>query len=647
MDAIEAAFSRAPRVHPGCQSDHGDQRLSERGRDSGSKKQPGSFIKVNIFVKMNVSSTKPVLLKSTILNYVTYPFVMKLFTTLTPASKHHLFLANLVLSVLFGFIVYWMLYGRFHLYFTHVNWIYSAGGDVLQHQLGWEWFRQEPWQFPIGKIVSYGYPFGTSLTYMDSIPLFAVPFKLISPWFKPNFQYFGIWELSAVIGQMLAGMLIFNEFTRSYLLKITGASLLTLSPPMIFRAFYHSSLSAHWILLVAILFVLLEHRHKLWRGAWIILFGSAVLIHIYYVPMLVPLWLIALFFRYEKEEKSFSRNLNLLIDTASIALVVLFVGYGIGLFSLSYQSLSVYGYGLFSWNLNGFFNPFDYSSRFIQARDTGFPQQFEGFSYLGLGNLIILPVSLYLLLERDYLRRYAAFLIPFVAASLLYILFALSNKAFLDTQSLWDFQLPDSIITFINLFRVSGRFIWPVFYLLVIFGILMIIRHVRYPVPVLILVLLLQFIDIQPLYHSKRLPGVISYQTALQAEFWKSAAATNSNIVVIPKEKLTQEEEPIALYAVRNNLTLNLGYFARSDRLAFKEYGDMVWEDLKANKVDSKTIYIITDLGWIEYVYVNLTDQMFICDVDGHTVLFSTENELVYTGADLFSICSVPVQLSW
>ena len=94
----------------------------------------------------------------------------------------------------FGAFWYWVLYGPFHLYFTHVNWIYQAGGDVLQHQLGWEWFRQEPWQFPLGKITAYGYPFGTSVTFMDSIPLLAIPLKLISHWFKQNHQYFGVWN---------------------------------------------------------------------------------------------------------------------------------------------------------------------------------------------------------------------------------------------------------------------------------------------------------------------------------------------------------------------------------------------------------------------------------------------------------------------
>jgi hypothetical protein len=566
---------------------------------------------------------------------------MKLLPRLRISSPFQLFLVDVFLALLFGAFWYWLLYGPFHLYFTHVNWIYKAGGDVLQHQLGWEWFRQELWKFPLGKITAYGYPFGTSVTFMDSIPLLAIPLKLLSPLFKPNNQYFGIWELSCIVGQMLAGLLILNEFTRSYAVKILGASLIVLSPVMIFRAFYHSSLSAHWILLLAIWFILLEYRHKLWRGAWICLFTVAVLINIYYIPMLVPLWLISMYFRFIRDKNSLTL-LYILIDGVAICLVVFLVGYSTGLFSLSYQSLSVDGYGAFSWNLNGFINPYEYSSIFIRGRDTGVDTQFEGFSYLGLGNLVIIPAAVYLFLEKDNLRRRLPFLAPFGVAALVYILYALSNRAFVDKLPLWDIQLPSSILMFLNLFRASGRFIWPVFYFLVLFGIIVIIRNVRFPVLILLVVVLLQFIDIQPLYQPKKLTGISVFQSPLQSEFWNSAALTNKHVVIIPAKKLRPPYEPFAIYAVRNHLTLNLGYFARSDTLAFKEYSEKVWEDLQANRPDAQTIYILTDPEYITVAKENLADDMFICEIDSFTVLFSAENELAQAISEFSPYCSVP-----
>ena len=568
--------------------------------------------------------------------------VMKSLPRLRISSPLQIFLVHVVLSLLFGAVWYLVLYGHFHLHFTHVNWIYKAGGDVLQHQLGWEWFRQEPWQFPLGKITAYGYPFGTSVTFMDSIPLLAIPMKLIAGWFKANHQYFGIWELSCVIGQMLAGVLILHEFTRSHAVKILGASLLVLSPPMIFRAFYHSSLSAHWILLIAIWFLLLEYRHKLWRGAWVCLFTVALLINIYYIPMLTPLWLIGVYFRLMREKKGWRQILSILGEGVAIGLAVFLAGYSTGLFSLSYQSLSVDGYGVFSWNLNGFINPYDYASNFLRERANGVDQQYEGFSYFGLGNLMLIPAAVYIFLEKNTLRRYWAFLLPFGAAAMVYTLFALSNRAFLDTLPLWDIELPDSILRFVNLFRSSGRFIWPVFYFLVLFGIIVIIRNVRLPVLLLLVVVLLQYGDILPLSQPKKLSDITVYQTPLQSEFWNSATRTNEHIVIIPAKRLRAPYEPFALFAVRNHLTLNLGYFARYDTLAFQEYSEKVWEDLQANRPDAQTIYILSDPEWITIAKENLADELFICQIDGFTVLFSAENELVQAISEYSPYCSMP-----
>jgi hypothetical protein len=548
------------------------------------------------------------------------------------------FLFHCGLSILFSFVWYMILYGRFPLYLSHVNWIYNAGGDALQHQLGWEWFRQEPWRFPLGSIQAYGYPFGTSVTFMDSIPLLAIPFKLLSPWLEQNFQYLGIWELASVMGQMLTGMLILHEFTRSYPLKVLGASLLVLSPPMIFRAFYHSSLSAHWILLAAIWLILLEYRSQVWRGAWILLFAAAVLIHVYFIPMLIPLWMIGMFFHYKRGNKRW----KFVFEILAVMGMTLLVGYSIGLFSLNYDSLVGDRFGVFSWNLNGFFNPFDFSSNYIKEMVRGTGGQFEGFSYLGLGNLLILPAALYAFLVNDLSRRKLTFLLPFTAAALIYILFALSNKGFLNAQPLWDIQLPEPILKFCSLFRTSGRFIWPVFYFLVLFGVIGIIRNVRFALPVLILAIVLQLYDIQPLYEAKKLPDFSVYQSPLQSEFWNLAATTNKHIVIIPAKKLTLAYEPIALFAVKNHFTLNLGYFARSDTLAFKEYAYQVWNNLKAKKTDGQTLYILTEPEWTQFAKANLVDTLLICEIDGYNVLFSAENELAKQNFDFSTDCSIP-----
>jgi hypothetical protein len=565
---------------------------------------------------------------------------MKLPWRIEIPKPYPTFWVHLGLAILFGGFWAILLYGRFHLNPTRVSWIINAGGDALQHQLGWEWFRLESWQFPLGKISAYGYPFGTSITFMDSIPLFAIPFKLIAPWLPQNFQYFGIWELGSIIGQMLVGMLILHEFTRSYPLKLLGASLLVLSPPLIFRALYHSSLSAHWILLAAIWFVILESRHKMWHPGWILLFGVATWIHVYFIPMLIPLWIIGMVFYYRRSAHKGWAALEVL----GVVLVFFLAGYVIGLFSLSYDALSVkdYGYGIFSWNLNGFLDPFNFSSNLIKDLQTYSPAQLEGFSYLGLGNLILLPVALYLFFTRENLRQRLPLFLMFLAISCGYILFALSNRAFLSSQVLWKIQLPDEVQKFLNMFRTSGRFIWPVFYFLVLFGLVQVIRGIRYPAVVLAFAILLQLGDIQPLIQLKKETGVENKPAVLASEFWQAAGKANRHLVILPETDLSNDYEPFAWYALQNRLTMNLGYFARSDERALAGYNQQVWTALLAKQPDPQTLYILTDPEWGLQAQTRLASDLFICKIDEFQVLFAKDNALAKSGLDLGQSCQVP-----
>jgi hypothetical protein len=547
------------------------------------------------------------------------------------------FLMLLLISIIFGLFWFLFLYGRYPLYFTNVNWIYKAGGDIFQHQIGWEWFRQEPWHFPLGRIDAYGYPFGTSITYNDSIPLMALLFKLLSSLFTQNIQYLGLWELISVIGQLFFGVLILGEFTPSFFKKILGASMLVLAPPLIFRAFSHDSLTAQWILLAAIWFIILEYRHRLWRGAWVILFAVATLIHLYFVAMLVPLWAISLFFHYKSKKNKWT----LIVDVLTVAVVILFIGYCIDIFSLQSKDLEAPGFGIFSWNLNGFINPLRYSAIFKQM-STGTTGQYEGFSYLGLGNFLILPVALILFFWKDYSPQRLYFLLPFVLVSILFGLFALSSKAFVNTQPLWNIQLPGSILKLCSMFQSSGRFIWPVFYFLVLFGLISLIRNFRYATPLILLALVLQLIDIQPLYSSKKSSGFEDYHSGMQAEFWQAAAKTNQHIILIPALNAYSFYEPTALYARENQLTLNWGYFSRAEYVDIENYANRVWEGLKIGKTDQQTIYIFWGSDWEGLAKKELSKSMLICQVDGYEVVLSKNNDLAQTNFDLQQYCSFP-----
>ena len=135
------------------------------------------------------------------------------------------------------------------------------------------------------------------------------------------------------------------------------------------------------------------------------------------------------------------------------------------------------GYGGFSFNLNALINPRSCGgypwSRLLPAR----PQlygQYDGFNYLGAGALLMLVCGAALLLaaapkgqRRAWLRRNAALL----AGCAFLTVFAVSNHITWDDHELLVVPLPQALLDLCNIFRASARLFYPVYYLLLLFGI--------------------------------------------------------------------------------------------------------------------------------------------------------------------------------
>jgi len=134
--------------------------------------------------------------------------------------KATLFKFPIVIGILVvaGFVIAFYLFGWEILNPKNISWL-MAETDGAQYYLGWLFFRNEPWTFPLGLIQSYFAPIGTSIGLTDSLPLLAFPFKLVSGILPRDFQYFGIWIyvsyiLQAVFAYLLMGTVCENRSIR-------------------------------------------------------------------------------------------------------------------------------------------------------------------------------------------------------------------------------------------------------------------------------------------------------------------------------------------------------------------------------------------------------------------------------------------------
>ena len=223
---------------------------------------------------------------------------------------------------------------------TNIDW--RMRGDPGRNYVGWQFFRSEPWTFPPGAIRSYGHPVGTSVVFTDSIPLVAIPLKALAAVLPSEFQYFGLWILLSFGLQGLFAGLLVGRLTQSPSALALGSALLVLSPPMALRAFCHTALVSHWLLLAAI-YGYLQRRRK---SFWAILLSGATLVNFYLFCMAGVLWAASLVREWMELGRRPAR-LAVLLPVAACGASMLLAGY----FTIGLSQAATAMLGQYSRNL--------------------------------------------------------------------------------------------------------------------------------------------------------------------------------------------------------------------------------------------------------------------------------------------------------
>ena len=86
------------------------------------------------------------------------------------------FLFDNRINILFLFISLFFLVGVLgieNISFKSTKWLYGTN-DAALHQLGWHFFKNDIWRFPLGNNPNYGDEIGNSIVYTDSIPILEI-----------------------------------------------------------------------------------------------------------------------------------------------------------------------------------------------------------------------------------------------------------------------------------------------------------------------------------------------------------------------------------------------------------------------------------------------------------------------------------------
>ena len=252
-----------------------------------------------------------------------------------------------------GGLVFITIYGLTPLNVTNDRWLLNGYVelDASQHYAGWLAFRQSSWSFPIGKIDGLG---GTFVTYTDSIPWVAIFFKTFSKILPETFQYFGIYIFTCLVFQAVSSGLLISLFSKNKLYTDLGVVLFCFSPIMLERAFSHSALASHWLIIYMLYYYFKSRRNKYMDWKSIIIPIIAIGIHPYFLPMVFGIMFANLVELYIINHRTIIRSTVYLLSSLFLSIVA---GYLIGALGTS-SAIGGDDYGFFSMNLNAIINPF-------------------------------------------------------------------------------------------------------------------------------------------------------------------------------------------------------------------------------------------------------------------------------------------------
>jgi len=437
-------------------------------------------------------------------------------------------------------------------------------GDSAQHYVGWRFFRNTPlWQWPLGKNADLGMEFSSSIVFTDSLPLGAIIFKYLRFFLPMPFQYFGIWIWLCFVLQALFAWKVLKYYITHQSQIIIGSGFLVLAPALTYRLVHqgygHMALAGHFVILAALNLYL---SPGLRTAAWSVLLSVTSLIHAYFMPLVLVVWIAAIVRKRKNQNFSIAETAGHL-STITVALCTT-------MFAIGYTSLGMH---LFvgdsnvtpdSWNYIFRWQPMalvdvstDFSSgwsHFLFDQKELFGDV-EGFSYLGSGVIALLLIvgfwhmyrlrvhlkhskpfigltSMVIIGDYVFLGKkvfsmtvfvlVAAILLGFVVEYILgrrklsnndsqshFVLFigvtvlaiySMTNRPGIGKRTFFDYPLIPLVESFTQTFRTHARSIWPAYYLIIIVILVLVCRHVaaRYATCLLFICFVFQIIDSNP-----------------------------------------------------------------------------------------------------------------------------------------------------
>jgi hypothetical protein len=378
---------------------------------------------------------------------------------------------------------------------------FNTNTDPTQHITGMWAFIHDRWHFPLLFTTLLNYPEGVSVAFTDSIPLAAIPFKLIHGLFPAASHYFGFWVLTCYLIQGVVGAYCVAALSGYKLAGAIAGTLFAVMMPSLMIRIPHAALSAQFMLLLALIWYFKLSKQQIPLSRYvklnILLLLLASTIHPYFVAMLYPIFAASILAHCLKARASVQTAIfDLLLPLPLLAFSFYCLGYltfdrGLPLQADGFESSSMNLISPFlgaTQRAPSYFLP---SSGLVLDATGG---QIDGHNYLGVA--LMLMLGYIVVNERNrlaaFFREHWVMLILMVG----FTIYSLSSAVYFLDHLVLHYEIPSVVLPVTKIFRASGRFFWPVGYAFLLIALIYFLSRPRkiYRIA-LIFFVALQYID--------------------------------------------------------------------------------------------------------------------------------------------------------
>lgn len=511
-----------------------------------------------------------------------------------------------IIGAVLGALCFVGIYGVKVLDFTNTGWLFFGDTDLRQHYIAWCHFRQDPWHFPIGLIDSLSYPNSMSVIYTDSIPLFAIPFKLFRNLLPVTFQYFGLF---GILSFMLMGgfsAILLRRFIDSDVISLMGSIFYIIGFPVIQRMFYHTALASQWIIIACLVLWVYDDviKSKVRKCVYWALIGFlCVAIHSYFLPMCGMILAALMICQYISGDKLLP--IFEFLSFCAVGLINLFVLGGF----YGGTNASGAGLGTFGSNLNTFVNPLD-MGKILPRLPVYYDFQYEGMAYLGVGILFLLAViAVALIIIRCRKITIGSFhtkkIYPRLTIGLIIVSFLSASLPLLAFGNIKIIQIPypEFVNSILGVFRSNGRLVWVAYYLIVTVAITFFVHILKgagpYCITLLIVALMWQVTDLSETVIAKH-------------DYFTSEYIVETMWEEPPLSAMCEGKEEIAFLYNDNDITMMTAYYGylsgmRQNNYYFaRDIDDKVnasiekyFAELKKGYLREDTVYVLREEDYV------------------------------------------------